>query len=353
MSAPITETDTWRADDVDMIIDVRSPLEFAEDHIPGAVNLPVLSNEERVIIGTIYKQQSPFLARKKGAVFVARNIAEHVENTLCDLPTSFTPLIHCWRGGQRSRAFARICSEIGWKSYILNGGYKQYRRTVVQELEARPRSLSYIVVAGRTGSAKTDILTSLAEKGAQVLDLEDLAAHRGSLLGGLQDRPQPGQRLFESRLNDALQSFDPAQPVYLESESSRIGQIQLPKDLWKEIIAAPQVVITAPCEARAQYLMTVYRHLTEDTRDLNKLVAGMVYRYGKKQTESWQALIDAGDWHNLAVELLETHYDPAYDRSMKRHQQNVQGEILQADCTQDSVEQTAHEILALFQRKKS
>lgn len=348
MSAPITETDTWRADEVDMIIDVRSPLEFAEDHIPGAVNMPVLSNEERVIIGTIYKQQSPFLARKKGAVFVARNIAGHVESSLSDMPTGFTPLIHCWRGGQRSRAFARICSEIGWKSYILNGGYKQYRRTVVQELEATPQSLNYIVVAGRTGSAKTDILTALAERGAQVLDLEDLAAHRGSLLGQLQDRPQPGQRLFESRLNDALLSFDPAKTVYLESESSKIGQIQLPKHLWQQIIAAPQVVITTPCEARAQYLMQVYSHLTEDITDLNKLVAGMVYRYGRQQTESWQALIDAGDWLNLAVELLETHYDPAYDRSMKRHQHNVQGEILQADCSKDSVEQTVGEILRCY-----
>ena len=348
MSAPITETDTWRADEIDMIIDVRSPLEFAEDHIPGAVNMPVLSNDERVIIGTIYKQQSPFLARKKGAVFVARNIAAHVESTLSDMPQGFTPLIHCWRGGQRSRAFARICSEIGWKSYILNGGYKQYRRTVVQELETTPQSLNYIVVAGRTGSAKTDILTALAEKGAQVLDLENLAALRGSLLGQLQDRPQPGQRLFESRLNDVLRSFDPSKPVYLESESSRIGQIQLPKDLWKEIIAAPQVVITTPRERRAKYLMQVYTHLTEDITDLNKLVAGMVYRYGHQQTESWQALIDAGDWHNLAVELLETHYDPAYDRSMKRHQQNVRGDIEQVDCSRDSVEKTADEILSRY-----
>ncbi len=346
MSAPITDVSSWQASDYDMIIDVRSPIEFADDHIPGAVNMPVLSDEERVIIGTLYKQESPFIARKKGAALVARNIADHLDTRLSNKPSSFTPLIHCWRGGQRSHAFARICSEVGWRSYVLTGGYKQYRRDVMTGLEAVPPTLSLIVVAGRTGSRKTDILTALDAKGAQVLDLEGIANHRGSLLGHIKDSPQPSQRMFESQLNKKLQSFDPSKPVYVESESSRVGNVQLAPELWKRIAAAPQIAISAPRQDRAKYLLSAYEHLTQDISDLNKLVAGMTYRYGRERTDIWQALIDAKDWHSLAVELLEAHYDPAYDRSMERHDRFVHGEIEMADCSDAALEDVVARILA-------
>jgi len=346
MSAPITDVTSWQASDYDMIIDVRSPIEFADDHIPGAVNMPVLSDEERVTIGTLYKQESPFIARKKGAALVARNIADHLDTKLFDLPSSFSPLIHCWRGGQRSHAFARICSEVGWRSYVLTGGYKQYRRDVMSGLEAVPSTLSFIVVAGRTGSRKTDILTGLKAKGAQVLDLEGIANHRGSLLGHIKDSPQPSQRMFESQLNKKLQSFDPERPVYVESESSKVGNVQLAPELWKSIAAAPQIAVSAPRTDRATYLLGAYEHLTHDISDLNKLVTGMTHRHGRERTDIWQALIDAKDWQLLAVELLEAHYDPAYDRSMERHDRFVHAKIEMPDCSDNTLEGAVTRILA-------
>lgn len=347
MGAPIEETDTWDSQDFDMIIDVRSPSEFANDHIPGAINLPVLSDEERVVVGTMYKQISAFEARKAGAVLVARNIATHIETRLKDYPSDFTPLVHCWRGGQRSQSFARICSEIGWRSYVLSGGYKKYRHTVIESLDTLSNDLSFIVLAGRTGTRKTDILLAMAKRGAQVLDLEGLASHRGSLLGHIKDEPQPSQRLFESSLAHVLRGFEPSKPVYVESESSRVGNIELPKALWKQITAAPQITTSAPREARATYLLENYAHLTQDKTDLDKFVDGMVHRYGHEQTDHWRSLMDANAWAELANELLKIHYDPAYDRSLKRHSRTTLGEIVQSDHNDATFANTVEDILKI------
>jgi tRNA 2-selenouridine synthase len=214
-------------------------------------------------------------------------------------------------------------------------------------LEDVPGRLKFIVIAGRTGSGKTDILTGLAAKGAQVLDLEDMAAHRGSLLGRLEDRPQPSQRFFESNLFAKLQTFDPAKPIYVESESSRIGEIQLPADFWKQITAAPAISIATSRPARAAYLLTGYQRLTEDLSDLQKLITSMTRRHGHARTAIWQKLIEAGHWQNLAEDLLETHYDPAYDKSILRHGRPVLAEISQINCTPESLAATATEILTL------
>ena len=207
MSAPIIITKNWYPEAYDMVIDVRAPVEFAQDHIVGAVNMPVLSNAERIEIGTLYKQSSPFAARKRGAVLVSQNIARHIDTKLLDLPADFSPLIHCWRGGQRSRAFAHILSEIGWRCHLLEGGYKAYRRDILDGLKADFSGLSLVVIAGRTGSAKTDILAEIKNQGGQIIDLEGLARHRGSLLGRWPDSPQPSQRFFESSLIDACANW--------------------------------------------------------------------------------------------------------------------------------------------------
>ncbi len=228
MIAPIHTTHNWQPDQYDMVIDVRSPSEFADDHIEGAVNLPALFDDERAEIGTIYKQISAFAARRTGAANMSRNIAHHLETFLQDKPATFRPLIHCWRGGQRSRAFTLVLSEVGWTSYLLEGGYKAYRRDVLDKINSLPDHLQFIVIAGRTGSGKTALLRTLKQKQQQILDLEDLAAHRGSLLGQIPGRPQPRQRMFESRLVHKLLKFDPSKPVFVESESSRIGNLQIP-----------------------------------------------------------------------------------------------------------------------------
>ena len=347
MSAPIIITRNWYPEAYDLVIDVRAPSEFAEDHIIGAVNMPVLSDDERVEIGTLYKQTSPFAARKRGAALVSRNIARHLEERLQDYPTDFAPLIHCWRGGQRSRAFAHILSEIGWRCHLLEGGYKAYRRDILDCLVADFSSLSLVIIAGRTGSAKTDILGQIAKMGGQILDLEGLACHRGSLLGRWPDTPQPTQRFFESALIAQVREFDKTRPVYVESESSRIGNLQLPTALWRLMTTSPMVTIETPARARAEYLLSGYHHLLGQNSDMLKLIGGMRHRHGAEITRNWRELLDAENWLELAKALLVEHYDPAYDSSVGRHQRQVLAQLSQKDCQPETIAQTAQAILAL------
>lgn len=347
MSAPIITTQNWHAENYDLVIDVRAPVEFAQDHIIGAVNMPVLSDLERIEIGTLYKQTSPFAARKRGGALVSRNIAQHLETALADFPANFSPLIHCWRGGQRSRAFAHILSEVGWRCHILEGGYKAYRRDILDALKTSFSKHSFVVIAGRTGSAKTDILLKIEQKGGQILDLEGLAAHRGSLLGRMPDQSQPTQRLFESRLIDKVRKLDPARPIYVESESSRIGNIQIPRALWQVMTNSPIIVIDTPLEKRAEYLLKVYHHLLAEKQDLTKLIKGMRHRHGTKTTQNWQQLLDKEQWKDLAAILLDEHYDPAYDSSVSRHQRIELARLAQKDCSASSIAQTAKAVLEI------
>ena len=349
MSAPIHTTTDWQTGLYDLVIDVRSPSEFADDHIPGAINLPALSDEQRAVVGTLYKQTSAFEARKTGAAIMSRNIAHHIETVLKDKPAGFRPLIHCWRGGQRSRAFALVLSEVGWTTHLLAGGYKAYRRDILDRLKDMPLRLKLQIIAGRTGSGKTALLQHLQQKGAQILDLEDLAAHRGSLLGQIPGRPQPSQRLFESCLIDALLRLDPDQPVFVESESSRIGNLQIPPVLWRQMTNAPLITLDIPVAARAAYLVSVYDRLTTDTSDLSRLITGMVRRHGYEVTGSWQKLMQDGDWCGLAEALLSTHYDPAYDQSVSRHNRTQWLQLAQADCSAAEMDQTASQILSALQ----
>jgi len=352
MVAPIVETNEWKSSRYDMVVDVRSPCEFSNDHIPEAVNLPVLSDSERSEVGRIYKQQSSFNARRKGAALVARNIAHHLEKKLEKMGPGFTPLVYCWRGGQRSAAFAQICSEVGWQSFILKGGYKSYRQAVLLGFKQISSSVRFIVIAGRTGSGKTNILDELKLQGAQILDLEKLAVHRGSLLGKIKDREQPSQRMFESNLYSELLKFNFLEPIYVESESSRIGNIQIPVDVWKQVVSAPMISITMQVSERAKHLLSQYRHLMSDPSALEKLVSGMIHRHGHARTTIWRELIKAKDWQNLAEDLLNTHYDPAYDKSTFRHNRRMLAEIKQKDCCQKTLKATADLILGLSGRPK-
>jgi len=347
MVAPVSKTTNWHAEDYDLVIDVRAPAEYADDHIPGAVNMPVLSDRERAEIGTLYKQTSPFAARRAGAALVSVNIAAHLRGRLAEYGPDFTPLVHCWRGGQRSGAFARVLSEIGWRCHVLEGGYKAYRRDVLNQLDLLPSRLKFIIVAGRTGSAKTELLARLADKGAQILDLEALACHRGSLLGALPGQAQPAQRCFESLIIDRLRRFTTERPVFVESESSRIGNLQLPPVLWQQICASAMITIQIPVAARAEYLLGIYHHLLQDDSDLKRLITGMRQRHGIRVTKGWQELLSAGQWQQLAAALLEQHYDPAYDASVSRHQRPVLASLRVADCTAASLNICVDEILRL------
>ena len=299
----------------DAVLDARSPAEFAEDHVPGAESFPVLGNEERARVGTIYKQESPFAAKKLGAALVARNIAGHIESSFRDKEKNWRPLVYCWRGGKRSGAFAHILREIGWDARTLEGGYKSYRRHVVERLAALPRGYRFRVVHGVTGSGKSRLLASLRVAGAQVLDLESLAAHRGSVLGGLPGLPQPSQKMFESLLLKALLSLDPSKEVFVEGESRKIGQLQVPPALIERMRMSECVRLETAAEARVALLLDEYRHFFSDRPALDAQLDCLVGLHGREKVGAWKALAAAAAWPELVARLLAEHYDPAYLRS--------------------------------------
>ena len=303
----------------DAILDARSPQEFAEDHLPGARSLPVLGDAERAYIGTIYKEQSPFEAKRQGAVLVSRNIAHHLESALAGKPKAWRPLVYCWRGGKRSAALAHVLREVGWDAHTLEGGYRAYRRWIVEQLARLPGELRFRVVHGATGSGKSRLLRALARSGAQVLDLEALAAHRGSVLGELPGRPQPPQKLFESRLYAALATLEPSRPVYVEGESRRIGQLQVPEALIQAMRAAECVLLEADVPTRVALLSEEYRHFFTAREALDAQLDCLVGLHGRERVQSWKALAARGAWQELVARLLEEHYDPAYRRSAQRN----------------------------------
>lgn len=303
-----------RLDEFDTIIDVRSPAEFAEDHIPGAINCPVLDDEERIRVGTLYKQVSPFEAKKVGAALVSRNIARHIETHFLSKPRGWKPLIYCWRGGQRSGAMTVVLGQIGWPARRIEGGYKAFRQRVLEDLDALPPALRFNILCGPTGSAKTALLDALAAEGAQVLDLEGLACHRGSVLGGAPNTNQPGQKAFETRLWSALRGFDPARPVWAESESRRVGRLHVPGVLFERLRDGECTLVQAPLAARVDHLLERYADLIADPAAFNEKLARLVGQHGHERVGGWQALVDAGAWRQLAEELVSIHYDPAYKR---------------------------------------
>ena len=331
----------------DSILDARSPAEFADDHVPGATSCPVLSDEERARVGTLYKQVSPFEAKKVGAALVAKNIAAHIEANFLDKPKSWRPLVYCWRGGQRSGAFTHILREIGWDAHRLEGGYKTWRRHVVDTLTTLPQQFAYQVISGPTGSAKSRILEALGRQGAQILHLEDLAAHKGSVLGSLPDAPQPSQRMFETLLLQALEACDASRPVFVEAESRRIGALQLPDALIFAIRAAPCLRIEACRPARTDFLLRDYDYF------LNRpqwLIDQLGHLHGLQSNETlarWTALIASGDFRTLVDELLEKHYDPLYQRSQDKNYRYTDATVFTADgLSQDSIDAVARRILA-------
>ncbi|PMS34891.1 tRNA 2-selenouridine synthase [Trinickia symbiotica] len=312
LAVPVDELPSF-----DEVIDVRTPLEFAEDHVPGAINAPVLSNEERVIVGTLYKQ-SPFEATRLGAAMVARNIAHHLDTLFADRPRTWRPLIYCWRGGKRSGSMTTWFNMIGWQARQLDGGYRAYRRWVLDLLERVPPQLTYVALTGHTGTGKTRLLHALAAAGEQVLDLEGLARHRGSLLGALPDAEQPTQKAFDTALAAELSKFAPERPVFIEAESRRIGRISLPTTLLDAFRAGRRVRVVAPLETRVKFLLEDYGHLFDKPQYFKDQLQRLIGLHSRQTVEHWLALIDAGEREALFAELVERHYDPAYATSSLR-----------------------------------
>lgn len=306
-------------DRFDLVIDVRSPAEFALDHVPGAVNYPVLSNEERIQIGTLYKQVSPFAAKKLGAAFVSRNISNHLETHLLELPREWRPLIYCWRGGERSGAFTHILNRIGWKAMQLEGGYQGFRRTVIDGLEQAANAFTFQVICGMTGSGKTRVLQEIGALGAQILDLESLAVHRGSVLGNEPNIEQPSQKGFETAVWNALRSLDPSKPVFVESESKKVGGVHIPDALMEKIRNGACIELRSSTQTRVSWLIREYHHFLTDTDNFKSKLALLTAHYGKVQIAQWNDAIDAGNFPELVEELLVKHYDPSYQSSIVRN----------------------------------
>jgi tRNA 2-selenouridine synthase len=332
----------------DAVIDVRSPAEFAEDHIPGALNFPVLSDAQRAQIGTLYKQVSAFEARKLGAGLVAGNIAAHLQSpyfAACD--RKWRPLIYCWRGGKRSEAMTHVLREVGWDAVQLDGGYKSFRRVVMDKLATLPLSFSYRVICGETGSGKSRLLRALTGAGAQVLDLESLARHRGSVLGNFPHRPQPTQKAFDTALWNGLTRFDVKRPVFVEAESKKIGELRVPDALIHAMWVSPCVRIVLAFDQRVTLLQEEYGHFFTDPGDLCAKLDGLASLHGNAVVESWKALAAAGAWSELTSELLNRHYDPLYRRSAARNYPQLSAaiEIHCSDPGTNGMARTAGELL--------
>jgi tRNA 2-selenouridine synthase len=308
-----------RLAEFDTIVDARSEAEFAEDHLPGAVNWPSLNNDERALVGTIYKQVSPFEARKRGAALVAANVARHIEREVLDKPKDWQPLVYCWRGGKRSGALSLVLDQIGFRVTLVEGGYKAFRSAVLAQVPGLAHRLSYRVVCGPTGSGKTRLLHALAAAGAQVLDLEGLAHHRSSVLGLIPGEPQPSQKAFDTRVWDALRRFDPARPVYVESESRKVGNVAVPEALIDAMRASPCLRIDLPDDERVALLMEDYAFFVHDPQLFCSRLAALTQLRGKATVERWQALVKKGELETVVRELLQAHYDPGYASSTQRN----------------------------------
>ena len=323
-----------RLDEFDTVIDARSEAEFALDHLPGAVNWPTLNDAERARVGTEYKQVSAFDARKRGAALAAANIARHLQTEVADKPHGWRPLVYCWRGGQRSGALALVLGEIGFAVQVLDGGYRAFRRALVLDMELQPARFCWTVLCGRTGSAKSRLLQTLQRQGAQVLDLEALACHRGSVLGPEPGQPQPGQKAFETALWQALRQLDPARPVFAESESRTIGRLRLPEPLLQCLRAAACVNVELPLPQRVQFLLQDYAHLVRDSELFCQRLDALRELRGAATVQRWQDRVrqaaQASDPASAGLaqvvqELLTEHYDPVYLRSMQRNYSRFEG----------------------------
>ena len=301
-----------------LIIDARSPREFAEDHLPGAVNLPVVGDEEYAEVGTRHKTDK-HAAYLLGVEYSLRNIANQIKPLISSYAPQDRFLVYCFRGGKRSRLWADNLRTIGYDVDVLAGGWKRYRGWVRSGLETLPPTLRYRVLAGPTGCGKTRLLQALRAEGQQVLDLEEIACHRGSLLGDLPSQPQPSQKLFDSALLDTLRRLDPAHEVWIEAESKKIGDLQLPDGLYQAMHRSPVIQLSAPMDQRVRLWREDYPHFAQDPVGMVDKLQPLKPLIGKETLAHWQALACGGQVDELFRSVMERHYDPCYERSTRKN----------------------------------
>ena len=336
-----------RLDEYNAVLDARSEAEYELDHLPGALNWPSLNNEERKLIGTIYAQVSPFEAQKRGAALVAANIARHIGREVVDKPRNWQPLAYCWRGGKRSGALALVLGEIGFRVSVLEGGYKAFRSAILAALPALVQRLDYRVICGPTGAGKTRLLHALTQAGAQVLDLEALASHRSSVLGSIPGQPQPAQKRFDTLVWDQLRRFDPSRPVFVESESRKVGNLAVPDALIERMRGSPCLRLELPDDERVCLLLEDYDFFVRDQQMFGERLTALTELRGKATVQAWQAQVAAGEIEIVVRELLLKHYDPGYASSIARNfsRYGDARAIAPADRSAASMAELAREIL--------
>jgi tRNA 2-selenouridine synthase len=283
---------------------------------------------------------------------VAQNAARHLQGALADKDGSWQPLVYCWRGGQRSGSFATILSQVGWRADTVEGGYRSYRRIVAEAMHDAKLPHRLILIDGYTGTAKTALLHLLEARGVQVLDLEGQAGHRGSLLGDMAAM-QPGQKAFETGLAHKLLQLDPARPVLVEAESSKIGARVIPPSLWAAMKRAPRIELIAPIAARTAFLVQAYADILSDGDALRQKLDPLRAFRGHAVVDGWFDLIGAGDKLALTGALMQQHYDPAYDRSRKAHDFQTLARIKAASLDAAGLALVSDQIAAVMGRVKS
>jgi tRNA 2-selenouridine synthase len=318
--APISAVELLpQLDGFDAIIDARSESEFALDCLPGATNWPTLRDDERHEIGTLYKQVNPFEARKRGAAIAARNISEHITQQVLDKPRGWRPLVYCWRGGQRSGSLTLVLGQIGFRVTIVEGGYKAFRAAIVADTARLADQMSFRVVCGTTGSGKTRLLHALQRCGAQVLDLEALAVHRSSVLGALPGQPQPSQKAFDTRVWDVLRRLDPSRPVFVESESRKVGNVAVPVALMDAMRRSACLNLLLGDGERVALLLEDYDFFVQNTTEFCGRLDVLAEIRGKATVQEWKTKVGQGQIAEVVQALLTQHYDPVYLQSMQRN----------------------------------
>ena len=335
----------WNSIKYDTIIDVRSPSEYEIDHIVGAINCPILYDDERQKVGAIYKQISSFKAKIIGSSLSAKNIASHIEKEFLEKKGSWKPLIYCWRGGQRSKAFSIVLSEVGWRTYQLSGGYKEYRNDIIKYLDNVGIKLKIILISGKTGSAKTKILHSIRDQGAQILDLEGLARHKGSLLGSIPNLKQPSQKLFESLLFYEINKLNLKKYIFVEAESSKVGNVHIPKSIWSNMILSKRIEVVADVNTRAKFLLDDYHYMCKNPVLIKPMIKGLKSRLSNNLIVSWEKLIDEKKWFELTKSFLENHYDSSYSSNTIKNDRKVLKEVYATTLNNDDIKKIAKIII--------
>lgn len=298
------------------VIDVRTPAEYEHGHIPGAVNIPLFSNEERAIVGTLYKQEGKKPAMLKGMELVSPKFSDYIRQAET-ISNTGTLLVHCWRGGMRSAGMAWLFEWYGFKVFTLQNGYKSFRRMVLDEFT---KAREFKILAGRTGSGKTLVLKEIEKLGNTIIDLEELAHHKGSAFGTLGEEPQPTQEMFENELAVALMNINTNEPIWLEDESQNIGKRLIPIALWEQMRNAQVHYVDLPTEKRVEYLVEAYGKYSP--AELIESIEKIRKRVGFQNAKAAIEAINNGDLKR-ACEISLVYYDKSYDHGVAKRNANT------------------------------